>query len=470
MVSKKEQEQEQDWLAYELSAVSLGDKRLDWRLIDTGMKLAKQVSGPINQACADWADTKASYRLFANEKTTSEKIQAPHQQRTAERAGKYEQVLAIQDTTFLDYSHHPEKEGMGPIGTSQQNLTGLVMHTTLLTSNTGLPLGLASQEIWVRPEKAKQMTAEQRRNLPIEEKESYKWLKALSQTVEVVPTGRQVITIGDREADIFELFNHARHLETDLLIRAAQDRCVCEPEVGHLWQTLEQQKVVGQLKVQVPARKGEPKRAAIVSVRYTHVTLNAPQHLKTRMANIPLYAILVQEENPPEGVADPLCWLLLTTLPVQSFADALLFIQWYRHRWPIEVYFKVLKSGCQVEKSQLSTADRLIPFISLFTLIAWRLLWLTHINRHQPDAPCTVVLADHEWKALYVFHHKSTLIPDQPPSVSQVLLWIARLGGFLARKADGYPGVTLIWRGWQRLADISASWLVFHPNKLVGND
>jgi hypothetical protein len=465
MVSGKEQEQglDQDWLAYELRGVSLGDKRLDWRLIDTGSKLAKQASGTINQACEDWADTKASYRLFANPKTTYEKIQAPHQQRTAQRAQKYEQVLAIQDTTFLDYSHHPEKEGMGPIGTSKQTLTGLVMHTTLLTSTEGLPLGLASQEIWVRPERVKQMKPEQRRKLPIEEKESYKWLKALSQTVEVVPEGTQVISIGDSEADIFELFNHARDLETDLLIRAAQDRCVCEPEVGHLWHTLEQQRVVGHLKVQVPARKEEPKREAIVSVRYAKVTLKAPKHLSNIMADIPLYAILVQEEAPPDGVADPLCWLLLTTLPVHSLADALLFIQWYRQRWHIEVYFKVLKSGCQVEKSQLAKAERLIPFISLFTIIAWRLFWLTHISRHQPDAPCTLVLADHEWKALYAFHHKSLLLPDQPPCVSQALLWVAQLGGFLARKADGQPGVTLIWRGWQRLADISAAYLIFHP-------
>ena len=337
------------------------------------------------------------------------------------------------------------------------------MHTTLLTSCVGLPIGIASQDIWARPDEAKQTTAEERRKLPIAEKESYKWLAALDQTVKVVPEGTQVISVGDSEADIFELFNHARTLETDLLIRASQDRSVCEPTVGRLWNTLGARRVAGHLKVEVPARNNEPKRTAIVTVRYAPVTLQAPTHLKKKMASIPLYAVLVQEENPPVDLKKPLCWLLLTTVPVHSFADALERIQWYRQRWQIEVYHKVLKSGCQVEQSQLATTERLLPFIALLAIIAWRLFWLTHIRRHHPDAPCTLVLTDHEWHALYAFHHKSAHFPTQIPTVAQATLWIAQLGGFLARKNDGHPGVTVIWRGWQRLTDISATWRILHP-------
>jgi hypothetical protein len=462
--SDQEQEKDQEWLAYELSEVSLGDKRLDWRLLDTGAKLAAKPGGSINQACDDWADTKASYRLFDNQKTTAAKVLAPHQKRTRERASTQERVLAIQDTTYLNYTHHPHKRGMGPIGTTKQVLTGMVMHSTLLTSCVGLPLGLVSQEIWVRPEEAKQMNPTERRKLPIEEKESYKWLKALSQTVEVVPTETQVITIGDSESDIFELFNHARSLETELLIRAAQDRSVCEPEVGRLWTTLGRQAVAGHLKVKVPARNNEAKRDAIVTVRYAHITLKAPEHLRKTMANMPLDAILVEEENPPRGVAAPLCWLLLTTVPVFSFDDALERIQWYRIRWQIEVYHKILKSGCHIEETQLATAERLRPFIALFSIIAWRLFWLTHMARHEPDAPCTVVLADHEWRALYAYQQKSSHPPSSLPTVAQVTLWIAQLGGFLARNHDGHPGVTVIWRGWTRLTDISSSWLIFNPH------
>lgn len=463
MVAVIEQERDQEWLAYELHEVSLGDKRLDWRLLDTGAKLAANPGGSINDACDDWADTKASYRLFDNKKTTASKILAPHKKRTRERASAYVRVLAIQDTTYLDYTHHPHKSGMGPIGTTKQTLTGMVMHSALLTSEVGQPIGLASQEIWVRPEEAKQLEQTERRKLPIEDKESNKWLTALSQTVQVVPPGTQVVTIGDSESDIFELFNHARRLETDLLIRAAQDRAVCEPEVGRLWATLGGEEVVGHLNVKVPARNNEPKRDAIVSVRHAHITLRAPGRLRKTMKDMPLYAVLVKEEKPPKGVKDPLCWLLLTTVPVHSFKDAIERIQWYRIRWEIEVYHKILKSGCHIEKAQLETAERLLPYIALFSIIAWRLFWLTHMARHEPDAPCTLVLTDHEWRSLYAYHHKSNRMPDVLPTVAQVTLWIAQLGGFLARKNDGHPGVTVIWRGWTRLHLISSSWLIFHP-------
>ncbi len=179
---------------------------------------------------------KATYRLFANQKTTPEKILQPHLERTRERVAEHELVLATQDTSFLNYTHHPKKKGMGPIGTTEQKkLRGLVMHSTILTTTRGLPLGVATQTIWARDEVAKQMSPAERNKIPIEEKESYKWLRALNETVEMMPSGTQVVSIGDSEADIFELFNHAIiELDTDLLVRAAQDRAVVEPEVGRI--------------------------------------------------------------------------------------------------------------------------------------------------------------------------------------------------------------------------------------------
>lgn len=466
---KRAVREEQEWLEYELREVSLGDKRLDWRLLDTASKLAAHSQSSINAACEDWADTKASYRLFENDKTTAAKILQPHYQRTGERTAGYERVLAIQDTTYLNYSHHPAKAGLGPIGTTQQqHLRGLVMHTTLITTLKGLPLGVISQEIWARAEQAKQRSPTERSQMPIEHKESYKWLTGLKQTVERLPAGTQVISVGDCEADIFELFDQAvNHLKTDLLIRAAQDRCVCEPEVGYLWSSLSQQKIAGHLKVKVPKRGQQPKREAIVSVRYTPLTLKVPLRLRQRLSNIPLFGVLVQEEDPPPGV-EPLSWLLLTTVPVLSFEDAVERVQWYRQRWQIEIFYKVLKSGCQIEKAQLATTERLEPLIALFSIIAWRLFWLTHIGRHEPEAPCTTVLTEPEWQALYAFTHKTEHLPDQPPSVRTAIRWIAQLGGFLARRHDGEPGVTVIWRGWQRLTDITASWLIFHPTPTCG--
>lgn len=451
------------WVEVELGEVTLGDKRLDWRVLDSGAKLAARPTASINQACDDWADTKATYRLFANEKTTHAKLLAPHQERTKERMAGYARSLAIQDTTFLDYSHHPSKEGMGPIGTTKQGLSGLVMHSTLVTNLDGLPLGVLNEQIWSRDEAPKQLTAKERRKLPIEEKESYKWLVALRASVQQKAEQTQLISVGDSEADIFELFNCARDLKTDLLIRAAQDRSVCESEVGRLWVTVEAQPIVGHLDVHVPKREQQPAREATVAVRYLSLSLQAPQHLRTTMGPVALYGILVQEVNPSPTVDDPLCWLLLTTVPVTGFDDAVERIRWYCLRWQIEIFHKILKSGCRIEAVQLASDDRLKPLIALYSIIAWRLFWATFLMRSQPDAPATTMLAPHELQALYYFHHRRPLPANDMPSVEQATRWIAQLGGFLNRKGDGNPGVTVLWRGWQRLADISDAFLAFLP-------
>lgn len=460
-ISEKELASEA-WIEYELSAISLGDKRLDWRLRDSASKLAMRPSVSINQACDDWADTKATYRLFANEKTTAAKILSPHQARTQVRMAGHVRCLAIQDTTLLDYSQHPSKKGLGPIGTTQQTLRGMVMHSVLATTLDGLPLGVLSQQIWSREETPKQMTPDERRKLPIAEKESYKWLVALSESVQQKPANTQLITVGDSEADIFELFTHVRTLETDLLIRAGQNRTLSEPEVGLLWPVLEKQPLVGHLEVHLAKRHNQPARTATVAVRYTSLTLKAPQHLRPHMGPLALYGILVQEVDPPADV-EPLCWLLLTTVPVTAFDDAVECISWYCRRWQIEILHKILKSGCRIEAAQLASNQRLMPMIALFSIIAWRLFWLTFLARTDPHAPAATILAPHELQALYTFLHKQPLPDSLQPTVHQATIWIARLGGFLNRKSDGPPGVTVIWRGWQRLADISDTFLAFRP-------
>jgi hypothetical protein len=311
------------------------------------------------------------------------------------------------------------------------------------------------------------MTAEERRKLPIEAKESYKWLAALRESVQHKPANTQLITVGDSEADLFELFHHAHQLESDLLIRAGQDRTVCAPEVGRLWPVLEKQPVVGHLKVRIAQRKEQAAREAIVAVRYTSLTLSAPEHLRRQMKPLSLYGLLAQEVEPPAAV-DPLCWLLLTTVPVCSLDDAIERIQWYCQRWQIEILHKILKSGCQIEKAQLASSQRLLPMIALYSLIAWRLFWMTFLARTDPQAPATTILAPQELDALYTFLHKQPMPDALLPTVHQATLWIARLGGFLARKHDGPPGVTVIWRGWQRLADISAAYLAFRPPPTYG--
>ena len=462
---------EYQWCLDEFAAVELQDARLNYRCSQLAVQLSMQPQGPINQACEDWADTKAAYRFFDHDQATPDRIRAPHQQRTVERMAQHARVLAVQDTTFLNYTHHPRTEGLGPIGKKSQNQHGFGLHSTLVITPEGMPLGVLTQAVFIRPEDEPAHRPEECRLLPIEEKESYRWLQAFEQTLALAPQGVEVITVCDREADIYEMFALAQKRQAPLLVRASSNRALLDEEVRKLWPKAEGRPIAGHLSVHIPGNDKRPAREAMVSVRYGSVTLKPPWRPNgQKLPAVTLNAVLVREENPPADVDEPIEWLLLTNTPVTSFEQAQRLIAWYCARWQIEVFHKVLKSGCRVEDCRLQTADRLYRFVALMSVIAWRLHWMTYINRCQPDLPCTVVLTTIEWEALYMRIHKSNRLPDTAPTVHQAARWIAQLGGFLARKSDGEPGVTTLWRGWQRLQDMAATWhLVKEQTQLVGN-
>jgi len=456
------------WVESEFMGLDLGDKRLNDRLLRLTEQLTSQPTASINQACEDWADTKAAYRFFQNPRVEVNQIRLPHQQRTQARMGAYPLVLAIQDSTLLDYSSHPQTTGLGPIGTTAQQSRGLVMHSTLVMTPDGLPLGILSQQVWAREDEPSELTAWQKQQRPIEEKESLKWLTALRETATLTPMGVEVVSVGDREADVYELFVEAAKLQTGLLVRAAQERCLMPPEQGQLWDNLASQPMMGTYQVKVAAKKHEAARTATVTIRYAPVTLKPPYRPKPTedqdpLPPVELVAILVTEVDPPTE-ATPLEWKLLTNYPTLTPDDVLARIEWYCHRWTIEIFHKILKSGCKVEDCRLQSEERLQPYLAVQSIVAWRILWLTQIHRIQPDAPCTLVLADHEWQALYAISRHTAVPSPTVPTVRQALLWIAQLGGFLGRKNDGFPGCTVIWRGWKRLADLADMWLLFHPN------
>jgi transposase Tn5 family protein len=375
-------------------------------------------------------------------------------------------VVAIQDTTFLNYTHHPATAGLGPIGGGQR---GLVMHSTLAVTPDALPLGVLEQQIWARPDP--ETGAKRTKQRPIHLKESHKWLTALRGSVTMTPSDIRLITVADREADIFEFLAEAEDLQAEYVIRAAQDRGL-KGEVELLWAYMTRQAVIGSVTVEVPRRGNRPARTAELSVRVAHVTLQPPQ----RSADDPgvwlepleVWALWLHEDRPPEGV-EALDWLLLTNVAIETWQDATERIGWYCLRPLIESWHKILKSGCTIEDYRLESAKRLKPYLTLLSIIAWRLFWLTHINRHVPDAACTTILADHEWKALYTAIHRRVMLPATPPTVREAIRWIAQLGGFLGRKGDGEPGITTLWRGWSRLTDMADLYLITHPSEDTDN-
>ena len=299
-----------------------------------------------------------------------------------------------------------------------------------------------------------------RRQRPTAAKESQRWLDAQAAIQEGVPPGVAVLTVADREANIYDRFALPRPPQHELLIRATQNRGIGE-EAGHLWDAAEQATVGEIVPVLVARRADREPREALLALRWTPVTLLPPRNRagRARLPVVPVVTILAEEPRPPAG-EKPIRWLLLTTRAVATGEAALACVRAYACRWLIERYHFALKSGCRVAELQLRTAARLERALALCAIVAWRLLWLTYLARTDPDQPCTVALTTAEWQVLLALTQPPLPLPARPPPLGQAVRAIARLGGFLGRADDGAPGVTVLWRGLRRLEDLALGWQV----------
>ena len=427
-----------DWAEQEWGAAPLGDARLVQRLVTLGRDRYAKPQGSITQTCGSRAKTKAAYRFFDNERATMQNLLAPHRDATTTRMTCEKVVLALQDTTSLNYSTHPATENLGPIGTTT-DIIGLMLHTTLAVSTEGTPLGVLDAQCWARdPELHGNKT--KRKSLPIEAKESNKWLKSFKAATMAQSScpDTTIVSVGDREADIFDLFALAQKTPNapHLLVRAQHDRALAEQR--RLSDVLNSCPEAGIQEISLPRRGNREGRIARLSIRYTPVTLVPPRQRPDEPA-ISAWVILADELDPPEG-AEPLCWVLLTTVPTESFEDACERLRWYTVRWTIEVYFRTLKSGCKVENRQLGSANRLEACLAIDLVVAWRIHHLTKLGRETPDVPCTVYFEEEQWKALNAFVTKNPVPPGEPPTLRETIRMVATLGGFLGRKGDGEPG------------------------------
>lgn len=456
-----------------------GDKRLTKRLIKLSDSLVSLPESSINQACGGWSETKAAYRFFQNENVNIAKILSAHVKRTVERAKNYTTILAIQDTSYISYNGHHKTTGLCKL-TSRMGTynkiegTGLIMHTTLATTPEGLPLGMLDQKISSRkpvPEEIKELKKKSHGNaIPIESKESIRWLDSFQESCKHFNAkNTRVVTICDREGDMYDFFELAHRIGAPVLVRASQDRAInkvkrySKKKSEKLWSVVEKFPCQGTISIEVPARNNKPSRVAILEVRFGVFTMNLPRNnFKSRKENIsddglimslPLTAIYVVEKNPPSE-EEALEWMLLTNLFVRNFKEAVEKIRWYCLRWKIEVFHKILKSGFLVEECRLGTAARLRRYLTVISVIACRIFFITLIGRTNPDLPCTFLLNEVEWKILYLKIYKIKSCPNNIPTIKEAIRLIAQLGGFLGRLNDGNPGPITLWRGWRRLSDL----------------
>ena len=429
------------WIDDELATLNLGDERLDQRQKLILHRFADKPSPSIPGACRGWAETKGAYRFFAHPRVTAEEVIHPHREATLARIPEHPVVLLPQDTTELDFSR-PKKpvKGAGPL--SYQERTGFFQHVQLAVTPERLPLGVVDVISWGRDPEDYQKN-DRRKQKPIEEKESYRWLLGYRRACAVAAAvpGTQIISISDREGDIYECFVEARTIagpRADWIIRACQDRSTPQKSAEDetyvkLRETVAAQAPLGRLKIQVPRSADGPARQATVTVRSATVELKPPDRAGRKLPPVTVNAVWIHEESPPDGVK-PLDWLLLTNLPVATFEAACLVVEYYSCRWPIEIFFRIYKSGCRIEQVQLGDDDSLFPCLSLYLIVAWRVHWLTMLGRTCPDLACDVVFAEEEWRSVWTIVRREPA-PTVAPPLNEMIRLVASLGGYLGRQA-----------------------------------
>lgn len=456
------------WALHEMGFADFNDARLTQRAVKITATFLQHSHQSIPAGCGNWKDTKAVYRFFDNGKVNSNNMLSSHINETVARCSKLSTVLIAQDTTTMNLSNR-QIDGLGRIG-NNDNLQGFFTHSALAMDTNGVPLGLMYQKTYVRKATHVREALSKEKDyqkiwkaLPITEKETGRWVEVVNFAKAKLPD-KHLVIIGDRESDIFDVFKEANGLSVDLLVRTSQNRLI-EDSSGsfeHLFDKAGEGQIITTYAADVPSTKNiHTVRKANLVVRVLPFNLQ-PAKNKRQDHNlvIPVTLIDVSEENPPAG-QEPIHWMLTTTLQVKTPEEAIEKVTWYMHRWRIERFHYILKTGAfNVEKLQFETFDRFKRAITLYSIVAWRILFTTYRAREHPDDDAGTIFTEEELKALAAKDGKNQLTM----TIQEAVASLAKLGGYLGRKHDGPPGVKALWIGFQALQYIVLGMILAQKN------
>jgi hypothetical protein len=473
------------WAIEEMKDADLQDKRLNKRIEIILSQLAAHPTASIPAACGGWAETTAAYRFFDNDKVDFDGVLRPHLDRTRARIAAQPVVLLVPDTTEVDVTR-PERQVHGAGRLDGGTRRGVFLHLMHAFTPDGTPLGTVEASPWMRDDDKPTNAAKtrgERAAEPIEEKESFRWLLSMRRAREEAADrpGTRFVCVADSEADVYDVI--AEGMEepraADWVIRSCQDRALVddlwEDRAGldHLREELLSTPVLERRTITARGRtakvacedrgRRQPRktREADVEVRAVRVTLRAPERKAGQLADVTVNAVLVTEANPPEDDV-PVEWILITSLPIDTVDQVRLVVQYYSTRWMVEVFFRVLKSGCRVEDRRFETTDRLMPCLAVYLIVAWRVLYLCRLGRSCPEISCEAVFEPAEWKSVYQVVRKEPP-PKFAPKLQEMIRLVARLGGYVDRKREDEPGPQTVWLGLQRMHDFALSWQLFGP-------
>lgn len=480
------------WVESEFRTLDLRDKRRD-RRVKTIVDQFAQVAESTPDACRDIASLEATYRIANNAAVSPDDILKAHHQASIERTAEHACVILAQDTTPIDMTK-PNRQvtGAGPM--EHEDHRGVFFHPLYAISEEGIPLGIVDHLIWARESIRTDLSAAEkerlRKAMAFEEKESSRWVEMLQSGEQIARANPQTmyVNVSDSEADIFEVFLETRDMAPNhhFIVRGCQDRALAasadeddDGESGerstaarHIDDALAAAEIRYEATIKVsgresliagetrPRRKSRAARTAKIEIRAATVTLRGPQRPGGKLDDVTINVVEVREVNPPAG-EDPIRWTLLTSLPIETVEQIKRVVKIYCLRWMVELFFKTLKSGCRVEKLKYEHVDSYLTAVSMLIVVAWRIEYLKSAARQDPDASCEKYFSMSEWVPVYLVQQKVKKIPTTPPTISEFMLIVAKLGGYINRKGQGPPGSTTIWRGMQRMDTLIEAYSVF---------
>ncbi|MFP4381072.1 MAG: IS4 family transposase [Candidatus Sumerlaeia bacterium] len=417
-----------DWVSWSYQSVSLPDARLKKRLFVLSEALFSRPLDSMNQALGSWSGAKGAYRFIENDSVSAEDLKAPIADATALACNGEKEIIVVQDTTTLSFSSARGAEGLGPVN-DDSKARGMLLHPALALDTDGSAIGLLDWQSWSRP-LTKRSTPEEYRRLPMDQKESGKWLGGMERSRKamnrILPCEKQarLIHVFDREGDVHEIFENALFCKDGAVVRSSHNRRVLtEDERGALaHEAVRKAPLLGTALIQVPRKQGQKKREAEVQLRCRRMKLtpNRSQHPDREWIDLNLVEVF-EAQAPPD--IQPLHWLLWTTENATNLEQAMRIVEIYKYRWRIEEFHLILKSGCRIEALQFSTAERLSKVVALYAPIALRILQLRDFSRTKPKLFATAILSEAQWKALWTYiYQKPPPCGTSPPDIRQTIL------------------------------------------------
>ena len=464
------------WIEEDFKEIDFKDSRLVKRFKNILSKFIKRAQSNISSTFDSWSSMKACYRFFDNKKIKAEVILNEHAKSTVSRINELNQaIIVIHDTSYIDYKNREKSKDLDRVFVGKKGKDGslgLILHNTLAVTTEGLPLGILNQqfvrrETILHPEREGMPTKQYVHTKPIEEKESYRWIEAINKTNKLGINCSQ-IHVADRESDIYELYRNCNQQNIKFVIRARLNRAINkkhrrEKTVEKLFEYFESLPIRFTTEIKLQVNDETKYRNANLSVSFEKFTLPPPPNRTKRkdgdnLDNVKLWGIFVREKNPPTN-EEGLSWFLITNISINTNEEAIEKIKFYNLRWNIEVFHKILKSGCSVELAQLRNRDRLIKYIIVKSIVAWKIFWLSRNFNINKEADCSTVLNTQEQMILFKRFNKGVKM-DKTLSINEAFIWIAKLGGYIGRNSDSPPGIISIWRGWTRLMNMVEDYII----------